>query len=74
MLNIVFDELTAGGLRLTKDPGTSGYICGEDIVCLVWMLDIGYLKGGISGDYRLELPRDSKISSMKRVLARAKKQ
>ena len=56
MLNIVFDELTAGGLRLAKDPGTSGYICGEDIVCLVWMLDIGYLKGGISGDYRLELP------------------
>ena len=56
MLNIVFDELTAGGLRLAKDPETSSYICNEDIVRLVWMLDIGYLKEGISSEYRQKLP------------------
>lgn len=56
MLNVVFDAVTAGGLRLTKDKETDDWIQGKDIICLEWMLDIGYLREGIESSYRRELP------------------
>lgn len=56
MLNIVFDATTAGSLRLTVDPTTGKSIAKEDILCLEFHLDIGYLESGIDSKYRIELP------------------
>lgn len=56
MLNIVFDAMTAGRLRVTVDPATGKYIAKKDILCLEFHLDIGYLESGIDSKYRIELP------------------
>lgn len=56
MVNVCFDATTAGSLHLTKEPETGNYIKSEDIVCLEWMMDIGYLKDGIKSKYRSEFP------------------
>ncbi len=56
MLNVVFDAMTAGSLRMTIDPDTNERIAKENIICLEWHMDIGYLEEGISSQYRMELP------------------
>lgn len=56
MLNIVFDAMTVGSLRMTVDPAAGKHIAKKDILCLEFHLDIGYLESGIDSKYRIELP------------------
>lgn len=56
LLNIVFDRSTAGILRTTKEPGSNSRIRKEDILCLEFCMDIGYLQEEIDSAYRIELP------------------
>lgn len=56
MVNVTFDSTTAGSVHASMDPETGKLFRGTDIVCLEWMLDIGFLKDGIDSNYRRELP------------------
>lgn len=56
MINVVFDESVSGSLHITNEPGADRRIKDRDILCLAWMLDIGFLKDGIESEYRKELP------------------
>lgn len=56
MVNVVFSQTVAGSLRRTREPGADSRIAKKEILCLEWMLDIGFLSEDINSKYRKELP------------------